>query len=183
MSIAILPGIGDADDWDGIREADQTRWFPPPGKMNVPKGYPNEWVEVPVYTHLPTSGNNGHEPNSRNHINILSADVVVALPGGPGTGSELQLAALYGKPKMAFLGCKGPDGPKGIVVGIDKVPGGVDVATDLATVQRFVLSAVIGCGKKSMPVGPSGALPLPFLAMATAVLVAGVAGFFIGKSA
>ena len=29
---------------------------------------------------------------SRNHVNVLSSDVVVALPGGPGTLSELRLA-------------------------------------------------------------------------------------------
>lgn len=43
-------------------------------------------------THLPLSGPFGTEDRSRNHISILSSDVVVALPGGDGTSSELQLA-------------------------------------------------------------------------------------------
>jgi len=30
--------------------------------------------------------------NSRNHINILSSDVVIALPGSKGTYSEVMLA-------------------------------------------------------------------------------------------
>ena len=34
---------------------------------------------------------------SRNHIIVLSADHVVALPGGPGTRSEVELALDYGK--------------------------------------------------------------------------------------
>ncbi|MBW2193723.1 MAG: molybdenum cofactor carrier protein, partial [Deltaproteobacteria bacterium] len=37
-------------------------------------GYPNPWVEIPIYTHLPLSGIRGTDPMSRNHINILSAD-------------------------------------------------------------------------------------------------------------
>ncbi|MDH5458813.1 MAG: LOG family protein, partial [Nitrospinota bacterium] len=37
---------------------------------------------------------------SRNHIIILSADVIVAFPGGAGTHSEIQLALEYGKPLL-----------------------------------------------------------------------------------
>lgn len=46
----------------------------------------------------------GQEALSRNHINILTSDVVVALPGGPGTASEVRLALHYGKPVVLFLG-------------------------------------------------------------------------------
>jgi len=60
-------------------------------------GYPNQWVELPIYTHLPLSGVQGQDTLSRNHINILSSDVIVVLPGGPGTASELELARRYGK--------------------------------------------------------------------------------------
>ena len=66
-------------------------------------GYPNQWVEIPIYTHLPLSGSRGAEPLSRNHINILSSDVIVALPGGPGTTSEVILAESYQRPIVAFL--------------------------------------------------------------------------------
>jgi uncharacterized protein (TIGR00725 family) len=70
----------------------------------LPKpGYPNRWVEIPVYTHLPLSGAHGTEMLSRNHINILSSDVIVALPGGSGTASELALALKYQRPVIAFL--------------------------------------------------------------------------------
>lgn len=66
-------------------------------------GYPNEWVEIPIATHLPLSGLRGAEPLSRNHINVLSSNVVVALPGGPGTASEVALAVKYRRPVVAYL--------------------------------------------------------------------------------
>ncbi|CAM2010648.1 SLOG cluster 4 domain-containing protein [Acanthopleuribacter pedis] len=65
----------------------------------IPKpGYPNPWVELPIRTHLPYSGERGEDPLSRNPINVLSADLVVALPGGAGTASEIRLAHAYGRP-------------------------------------------------------------------------------------
>jgi uncharacterized protein (TIGR00725 family) len=66
-------------------------------------GYPNPWIEIPIVTHLPLSGRDGMEKGSRNHINVLSADVLVALPGGYGTSSEVELALKYQKPVIAFI--------------------------------------------------------------------------------
>jgi predicted Rossmann-fold nucleotide-binding protein len=60
--------------------------------------YPNEYVEIPIYTHLPESGLNGKFEISRNHINVLSADIVLRLPGGSGTQAEEELATEYGRP-------------------------------------------------------------------------------------
>ena len=34
-------------------------------------------------------------PPGRNHVNVLSADGVIALPGGTGTDNELTIAATY----------------------------------------------------------------------------------------
>lgn len=68
------------------------------------RGYPNEWVEITIRTHLPYSGERGTDPLSRNHINVLSSDAVVALPGAAGTASEVRLALQYGTPLIAFLG-------------------------------------------------------------------------------
>jgi uncharacterized protein (TIGR00725 family) len=65
-------------------------------------GYPNAYVELPVYTHLPFSGAEGHKDLSRNHINVLTSDVIIALPGGDGTASEIELAIRYEKPIAAF---------------------------------------------------------------------------------
>lgn len=68
----------------------------------APEGYPNPWVEVTIRTHLPLSGEAGTEPDSRNHINVLSADAVIALPGSAGTRSEIELALRYERP-LALL--------------------------------------------------------------------------------
>ena len=67
-----------------------------------PDGYPNPWVEVVIRTHLPLSGASGTGPFSRNHINVLSADAVVALPGSAGTWSEIELSLRYGRPLAVF---------------------------------------------------------------------------------
>jgi uncharacterized protein (TIGR00725 family) len=66
-------------------------------------GYPNRWVELPIRTHLPLSGDFGTTAGSRNPINILTSDVIIALPGGAGTLSEIALAVHYGKPMAAFV--------------------------------------------------------------------------------
>jgi len=73
------------------------------GRYNPLPGYPNPYVEIPVYTHLPLSGSEGTSQLSRNHINILSAHVIVVLPGGEGTKSEIRLAGTYGKPVIGFF--------------------------------------------------------------------------------
>ena len=61
-------------------------------------GYPNPYTEFTIRTHLHLSGEMGKNIASRNHIIILSADTVIALPGGSGTRSEIELAMEYKKP-------------------------------------------------------------------------------------
>jgi hypothetical protein len=53
---------------------------------------------VTIRTHLPLSGPDGKKPMSRNHMNVLSADYVVILPGGEGTKTEAELCVEYRKP-------------------------------------------------------------------------------------
>jgi uncharacterized protein (TIGR00725 family) len=65
-------------------------------------GYPNEFVELAIHTHLPYSGTEGLHDLSRNHINVLSCAAIVALPGEAGTASEIELAIRYGKPVIAY---------------------------------------------------------------------------------
>jgi uncharacterized protein (TIGR00725 family) len=65
-------------------------------------GYPNQFVELAIFTHLPHSGSRGREDLSRNHINVLSSAAVIALPGEEGTASEVSLAVDYGRPVMAY---------------------------------------------------------------------------------
>jgi predicted Rossmann-fold nucleotide-binding protein len=74
------------------------------GKRSWKANADNGLGEIVIRTHLPFSGNKGSDPLSRNHINALTADLVVILPGGLGTLSELQLACEYGKDTMIFVG-------------------------------------------------------------------------------
>jgi uncharacterized protein (TIGR00725 family) len=91
--------------------------------------YPNEWVEIPIRTHLYKSGREGEQLESRNHIVALTAAVVIALPGSEGTASEVRLAKKYGRPVIAYLKDRGE---------IPKLPEGVTVESDLDKVKAFV---------------------------------------------
>jgi hypothetical protein len=95
-----------------------------------PEGYPNRWVEVPIRTHLPWSGPRGAEPLSRNHLNVLTAEVVVILPGGAGTASEASLAIRYRRPAVAWLDRRED---------LPGLPGEVPVVRDLEEVRFFLL--------------------------------------------
>jgi uncharacterized protein (TIGR00725 family) len=65
-------------------------------------GYPNEFIELAIQTHLPYSGTEGTHDLSRNHINVLSCAAIIALPGEAGTVSEIELAVRYGRPVIAY---------------------------------------------------------------------------------
>ena len=84
----------------------------------APPGYPNPWVEIPIFTHLPLSGSAGTDLKSRNHINILTSNVIIALPGSEGTASEVALARKYNRPLVAFLKSRReiPALPKNVMV-------------------------------------------------------------------
>lgn len=92
----------------------------------LPPGYPNKWVEIAIYTHLPDSGAEGTLRSSRNHINVLSADVIVAFPGQEGTTSEVWLATQYGVPIVAYGSHHG--GP----------PFAIPYATSLDALREFL---------------------------------------------
>jgi uncharacterized protein (TIGR00725 family) len=85
LSIGIIPGKIEKDAYQPL------------------PGYPNPWIDIPVFTHLPLSGRDGTAPFSRNHINILSAQLIVALPGSDGTKSEIILALKYRKTVLGFF--------------------------------------------------------------------------------
>ena len=93
------------------------------------EGYPNPWVEIPILTHLPLTGDQGAEPLSRNHINILSSDVVVVFPGGAGALSEVVLAEKYQRPLVAYLHDRSE---------LPGLPPTVPIVTTLKGVQEFV---------------------------------------------
>ncbi|MBN1612876.1 MAG: TIGR00725 family protein [Deltaproteobacteria bacterium] len=56
-------------------------------------GYPNEFVNIPIYTGM---------ADARNVINAKTPAVVVALGGGPGTLSEIALALNAGTPVIGL---------------------------------------------------------------------------------
>jgi predicted Rossmann-fold nucleotide-binding protein len=107
-----------------------------PDGVAVPRaGYPNPSVELAIFTHLPLSGITGTDPRSRNHINILSSDVVIVLPGNEGTESEMTLAVRYGKPVIASFGDYEVDW---------QPPAGVPVARTMDQVEAFVRESLAG---------------------------------------
>jgi uncharacterized protein (TIGR00725 family) len=96
-------------------------------------GYPNPFVELAILTHLPLSGTSGTDALSRNHINVLSSNVLIALPGGSGTASEVALAVRYRRPIAAFVDARSD---------IPALPDAVPALGTLAEVQDFVRSAL-----------------------------------------
>ena len=104
--------------------------------LEKPKdGYPNPWVEIPVLTHLPLSGERalgsecGADSMSRNPINVLSSDVIVALPGDAGTLDEVRLAVRYRRPVIAFIESDRE---------LPGLPAGVSISSSLEGVRTFV---------------------------------------------
>jgi len=55
--------------------------------------YPNPWIAIPIFTGA---------GSARNSFNVLSADLCVAIGGGPGTLSEIALALKNGKPVWCY---------------------------------------------------------------------------------
>ena len=72
------------------------------GLYMPPSNYPNPYTEIIIRTHLHLSGGFGKNIASRNHIIILSADTILALPGEAGTRSEIELAIEYKKPLVVI---------------------------------------------------------------------------------
>ena len=119
LVVGIIPATVDRLDALEQREPASITYRPP-------DGYPNPWVELAIRTHLPDSGEQGTLRSSRNHINVLSADVIVALPGEAGTESEMWLATRYGVPIVAYGAHR------------TSVPEGIPHATSLEQVRRFL---------------------------------------------
>ena len=129
----------------GVMEAVSRAFFDVPNRRGLVLGVirgdtdgskkrdPNPWVEIPIQTHLPLSGKQGTDPMSRNHINVLSSTVVIALPGAFGTASEVALALRYKRPLIAYLEWRDQ---------IPDLPENALVETDLESVKDFVRSRI-----------------------------------------
>jgi uncharacterized protein (TIGR00725 family) len=105
-----------------------------PGGAASKPGYPNPYVELAIRTHLPLTGEEGTRPESRNHVNVLSADRVVALPGGAGTRSEVVLALRYGRPLRLF----------GPAEAFEGYPEAAVRVSDLSVLRRWLVDTTIG---------------------------------------
>ncbi len=88
--IGIIPSL------EHYTTSDQRAGYQPP------PGYPNAFSDIVIRTHLPFVGPEGKETASRNHIIILSSDLIIALPGSAGTRTEIELAIEYGKPLIVI---------------------------------------------------------------------------------
>jgi uncharacterized protein (TIGR00725 family) len=74
----------------------------PTGSIDAPKHapdgrpYPNPFIEIAVFTALPPRVPDWRHTPCRNHVNVLTAHALVALPGTEGTRNELEMAAEFG---------------------------------------------------------------------------------------
>ncbi len=118
LAIGILPGCG-------RRGLEGPAGRPPPG-------YPNRWVELAIGTHLDSLGAHSGDEWSRNHVNILSSDAVIILPGSVGTASEARLSLHYGKPSIAYLDAR---------TEVPDLPNAILVESQFARVEAFVRNA------------------------------------------
>jgi uncharacterized protein (TIGR00725 family) len=69
--------------------------FDQPNRTADGRLYPNPFVEIVIRTPLPPHVGDWRTTPTRNHINVLTADAIIALPGGIGTTNELNMAAEY----------------------------------------------------------------------------------------
>ena len=114
----------------------------------LPEGSPpNPFVEIPIVTQLSATNDPSHPEWrwSRNHINIRTSNAVIALPGGAGTASELELAATgrHSRPCLAFLGARGQIARTqrldDTVALLTEAGARVPVAADISQVEAFLL--------------------------------------------
>lgn len=103
---------------------------PDPIRGHAPlPGYPNPYIDLPILTPFARKPA-GAPPTelSRNHVNILTSDVIVVLPGRHGTLDEVRLALRFGKPMIGF----GPE------LDFRAMPAELRTTGDFGTVTAFV---------------------------------------------
>lgn len=89
----------------------------------------NRYVELAVRTPLGIYDPGRPERLTRNHINVLTADVVVILPGRQGTRNEAELCGHYGRPAFYL-------GPEAAFVGFPPLPRYETVAEAIEAVGK-----------------------------------------------
>jgi predicted Rossmann-fold nucleotide-binding protein len=80
----------------GIIPRDRERGFETVNHDPEGRPYPNRFVEVAIRTPLASRADDWRHVPARNHINVLTADAIIALPGQAGTHNELDMAAYFG---------------------------------------------------------------------------------------
>lgn len=95
-------------------------------------GYPNQWVELPILSPLSVFDGSDQNALTRNHINILTSHVIVALPGTKGTINEVDLALRFAKPIIVY------GAPKDLT----SFPYQAPQTRDLQIVQRFIVESL-----------------------------------------
>lgn len=84
----------------GIVPRDPHGPFDRPNRDAGGRVYPNPFVEIAIRTPLPPRVEDWRTTPARNHVNVLTADAIIALPGGFGTANELDMAAEYGNERV-----------------------------------------------------------------------------------
>lgn len=64
--------------------------------------YPNPYIELPIFVPLDKKAENDINPYSRNHVNVMTSNAMVILPGDHGTQNEVALGIKYNKPMILF---------------------------------------------------------------------------------
>jgi predicted Rossmann-fold nucleotide-binding protein len=96
-------------------------------------GYPNPHIEISILTPLPRKDPDAPaNALTRNHANILTSHVVIALPGGSGTRDEIRLCLCFKRPLLCF----GPEEAFG------DIPHAIPIASSLDDVAAFVASHI-----------------------------------------
>ena len=92
-------------------------------------GYPNPFIDLPILTPLPRREATAADNEiTRNYINVLSSDVIIALPGERGTHDEIRLAKRFARPVLCF----GP--PEAF----NTLPESVEITSDIQQVYDFI---------------------------------------------
>jgi uncharacterized protein (TIGR00725 family) len=92
-------------------------------------GYPNPFIDLPVLTPLPRREATAPDNEiTRNYINVLSSDVIIALPGERGTHDEIRLAKRFARPVLCF----GPSEAFGTL------PEAVEITANIEQIYDFI---------------------------------------------
>lgn len=96
------------------------------------KSYPNPYIEVPLYTPLDVYKPSEPDAITRNYVNILTSNLVIALPGGKGTKQEVELAQRFNKATLLY----GPE------EGFEFDMTALKRTEDLSEVERWVRKSI-----------------------------------------